>query len=478
MRVPESSLFAAAIAAVALGVSPAIAFDDEPVPPLPTDVQPVTPVFADALDFERFVATVEKHHPLMDAARAGLDSLKARMNQADWGYFPSLRVTAAATVVPTITGDALDSDTDWSRPGFYGDARLEIIQPIFTSGRIEALQRAADSGVRVGRAAVEVARWELRMRAAEAWYSTILSREFDRLLSDGKTWIDKAEARMERQRDEDSPDYDQLEHLRLKTRIADFFEIQTRNALLGATARAGVRVLLQRPETEDPVLVEEALEPIALTLLDTSAYIAIARANDPGLQLADARARAQHALADSRSADLWPNVFIAGNVRATHANTVEKQRSIFAEDQFNRTLGAVALGLEWRLDIPQRIFMADEARASARRTLAEAAVQANLMEVNVTRLVQDLKNQQALLDVYLGSRRASQGWLTATWDTYEGGFGNFRDVMDALVQFYEKRLGYLQVVYNHNLAVFRLSQALGVDIRDLKSEAPPAPAGE
>ena len=123
--------------------------------------------------------------------------------------------------------------------------------------------------------------------------------------------------------------------------------------------------------------------------------------------------------------------------------------------------------------------MADEARATARRAEAEHAVQEDLMEVSVRRLVQDLMNQRALLDVYRGSRKAAQGWLTATWDTYESGFGTFRDVMDALVQFYEKRLGYLQVVHAHNLAIFRLSQAVGVDIRALpeapQERVPPGP---
>jgi len=414
-----------------------------------------------------FIAKIEKDHPLMDAARAGLDSLKARADQADWGYFPSIKLTGAASVVPTITGNALASDTDWGQIGLYGDARLEIVQPIYLFGRIEALQDAAKSGISVGRAAIEVARWELRARAAEAWYSIILARELDGLLGDGKTWIDKAEARMDKQRDEDSIDYDQLEHLRLKTRIAEFYELQTKNRLLGEAARAGLRVLLSRGPDETLPEVTGDMEPIEFQPLGNAVYIEIARANDPGLQLARARAAAIDALADAKSADLWPKFVVAGEVRTTHAPTIEKQRSIYADDPFNRTFGTIGVGMEWRLDIPQRIFVADEARASARRAIAEAKVQEQLMEVNVTRLAQDLVNQRDLLEVYLMSRRASQGWLTATWDTYESGFGNFRDVMDALVQFYQKRLGYLQVVYNHNLALFKLSQAIGADVRAL-----------
>jgi multidrug efflux system outer membrane protein len=426
-----------------------------------------------ALALDALFATVERTHPLMDAARAGLDSLRARMNQADWAYFPSVRMSAGTTIVPTITGDALVSRTDWGRLGVFGDLRVEVVQPLFTFGRIDALQAAAEKGIGVGRAAVEVARWELRSRAAEAWYSTQLARELDGLLADGKEWIDKAEARMEKMRDEDSPEYDQLEHLRLKTRVAEFYELQARNEMLKETAAAGMRVLLGlRAGESPPPLPKGELEPVDFTPLAIADYVAIARAHDPGLQLARARAGAQDALADARAAELWPNLVILGDVRATRAPTIDEPRSIFANDPFNRTLGAIALGLEWRLDVPQRLFAKDEARATARRAHAEAAVQEQLMEVNVTRLAQDLLNQRSLLDVYRASRKASQGWLTATWDTYESGFGTFRDVMDALVQFYEKRIGHLQVVYNHNLALWRLSQAIGADVRALRPAAP------
>jgi hypothetical protein len=45
--------------------------------------------------------------------------------------------------------------------------------------------------------------------------------------------------------------------------------------------------------------------------------------------------------------------------------------------------------------------------------------------------------------------------------------------MDALVQFYEKKFGYLKLVFEHNLVTWRLSQAVGMDIRGLASPAQP-----
>jgi outer membrane protein TolC len=134
------------------------------------------------------------------------------------------------------------------------------------------------------------------------------------------------------------------------------------------------------------------------------------------------------------------------------------------------------LGLRWKLDVPQRVFQTDEARARARRAEHEAAVQAALQEFKVRQLTQELVNKRELLRVFADSQKSAQGWLTATWDTYDAGFGSFRDVMDALVQFYQKKFGYLKLVFEHNLVTWRLSQAIGADVRTLAK--PPAPAPE
>jgi outer membrane protein TolC len=327
--------------------------------------------------------------------------------------------------------------------------------------------------VDVGRAAVELARWELRKRAAEAWLGRLLGSQLDAILVDGKVWIDKAEKRMERLRNQDSVEYDQLEHLRLKTRAAEFYQLQAENLLLMTQANQGLRILLERPPSEGEVAIaDKDLVPYEFELLTPEAYVEAAQRSDPTLLVARHTARAQTALADVREAELWPDLFLAGQVELAEATDIQDQPSIFANDPYHQLSVGGVVGLRWRLDVPQRVLRADEARAGARRSRAEAEVQADLQELKVRQLVQDLANKRELLEIFASSQKAAQGWLTATWDTYDAGFGSFRDVMDALVQFYQKKFGYLQLVFEHNVLTWRLSQAIGADVRALGAEAP------
>lgn len=426
--------------------------------------------------WDAFVAHVERHHPVMDAARAGLAQLEAKLEQADWAIFPTFRLEAATTITPKVTGDALDSESDWGTVGIYAKGKLEMVQPLWTFGKIGALQRAAEIGIDVGKAAVEVARWELRVRTAEAWMGRLLGKELDAILVDGKVWIDKAERRMERLRAEDSPEYDQLEHLRLKTRAAEFYQLQADNLLLMTQASQGLRILLGRPEGSEIALADQDLVPYDFPILTGDAYVAVQRQNDPLTRVARRTAQAQDALADAKAAESWPDLFFAGQVSLADAPVIDDQGSIFAHDPYHqRTVGGV-VGLRWKLDVPQRIFQTDEARARARRATAEAEVQQQLQEFKVRQLAQELANKRELLRIFQDSQKSAQGWLTATWDTYDAGFGSFRDVMDALVQFYEKKFGYLKLVFEHNLVTWRLSQAIGADVRGLAPPpSPPAP---
>ncbi|MFT7579218.1 MAG: outer membrane protein TolC [Myxococcota bacterium] len=423
--------------------------------------------------WEELTAAIERDHPLMKASKAGLDEFEAKLSQADWAYFPSFKIDAGFAITPKVTGDALSSDTTYDEIGYAVSAELTMVQPLYTFGKISALKRAAARGVGVGRAQMDIARWELRHRAAQAFMGKLLANELDSLLEEGRGWLDKSAKRMERLRDEDSDDYDQLEHLRLKTRTAEFYTLAAENQLLAVQSSQGLRLLLSRDASVQVEPVGKRLEPIGYTFLTAEKYVAIARVSEPSLRVAREGVAAKHALADVKDAELWPDLVLLGSAKIAHANKVEDQDSSFANDPAHAQSVGLALGVRWNLDVPQRIFRAEEARASAIKIEQQAKVARDLNELNVRGLHQKLANARELIEIFAMSQRAAQGWLQATWDTYDAGFGNFRDVMDALVQFYSKKLGYLQHVFEHNVLVHALSQAIGVDATTLTGDSAP-----
>lgn len=430
----------------------------------------VSSAWAKPYTLPELMEEVEKTHPLMGAARAGLEQLEAKLSQAQWAIFPTFQMQGSATLTPHVEGNALEHAWTWDKVGVYGQIKLDMTQPLWTFGKISSLKRAGAAGVQVGQAAVDTARWELRLRAAEAYLGRLLSKELEGMLSEGEKWITKAEERMERLRDEDSAEYDQIEHLRLKTQVSEFWQLAYENKNLQLQTQEGLRILLSEKPGTDIELSETDLTPYEVQLLNPEVYVALMEASDPGLRVARSTAKAQRALADAKTAELYPDFALVGQLGIARANQIEDQHSPFANDPYNSRTAVAALVMRWKLDVPQRVLQADEAKAKARQVEAEAEVRADLQELRVRQLVQDLSSKRELLKIYAQSQRAAQGWLTATWDTYDAGFGNFKDVMDALVQFYQKKFSYLKLILDHNVACWKLSQAVGVDIRTLSAE--------
>jgi outer membrane protein TolC len=412
--------------------------------------------------WERLTQEVERGHPLMRAAEAGLDVYQAKVHQAAWAYFPRIQLETGLAPIPEVRDQGSGKEINWETWGIYYRVQVTVVQPVCTFGKVLHLQKAARRGLDVGRAEIEIARWDLRVRAAQAWYGKQLAAELDALLREGEKWLAKAHRRMERLRDQDAPEYDQSEHLRLKSRTSEFHKLDADNRLLTRVSHEGLRILLSLP-TEAPVAVEPGeLAPIAFELRPASRYLEAAHEAAPRMRLARAGKAAKDELAKARFAEIWPDLVLLSEAHYEGA-TVGDDLIATSDDPLVHLPVTALIGLRWNLNLPQNLLRAEEARAEARRAAEELGALEDLTELRVHELHQKLENAKRLIGAYLASHKAAQAWLATTWEVYEEGFGSFRDVMDALVQFYAQKLGYLQAVHSHNLLVWELGQLIGAD---------------
>jgi outer membrane protein TolC len=422
------------------------------------------------LTWTQAVRRMEQTNPLMKAARAGLDAFKSRLSQAQWAYFPKLSLEATLAPTPAITGSALETVVDFDRWGVHMSARMTLAQPIYTFGKVAALSRAASHGVNIGRSLVEAARYELRYRLGQAWYGVLLANELNAILRDGKKWLSRAENKMIALRDADSDQYKQNEHLRLKTRVSEFYAMEAENNELRVKGEVGLRLLLSGMTTEK-INLSEPLEPIVCHIGPVETYWKLAQRQEPKLQAARWGARAKGALSQHKFAKLWPDLVIVGEAGTRFSDVVEIQQSSLTGDAYNGSSAAALLALRWNLDVPTLLNQAEEAESLAHRAGFEAKLAQDQLELRIRSLHQRLIDKMKLVKVYATSQKAAQGWLMSAWELYDDGFGEFRMVMEALIQFYGKKVAYLRAVFEHNVLVHEFSQAVGTDITAIQGHS-------
>jgi outer membrane protein TolC len=418
------------------------------------------------LTWNQAVQRMEQSNPLMKAARAGLDAFKSKLSQAQWAYFPKFRLEATFAPTPAITGSALETVVDFDRWGIHMSARMTLAQPIYTFGKVAALSRAASHGVNIGRSLVEAARYELRYRLGQAWYGVLLAKELNAILSEGKKWLSRAEKKMIALRDTDSDQYKQNEHLRLKTRVSEFYAMEAENNELRVKGEVGLKILLSSSGKE-MLDLSDSLEPIAFRIGPVDTYWKLAQRQEPKLQAARWGARAKGALSQHKFAKLWPDLVLVGEAGTRFSDVVEIKQSSLTGDAYNGSSAAALLALRWNLDVPTLLNQAEEAESLALRAGFQAELVQDQLELRIRSLYQRLIDKKKLVKVYATSQKAAQGWLMSAWELYDDGFGEFRMVMEALIQFYGKKVAYLRAVFEHNVLVHEFSQAVGTDITAL-----------
>lgn len=121
-------------------------------------------------------------------ATAGLEVARSRVSQAEAGRYPQIELKALTGPSPPARGNqgsSPDSTSDPHITGIFGRADFTITQPLYTFGRLTALEAAAREGVAAGEAGVR-----------ERQVATVLRWNFDFGLTAGRV----REAQAERDR--------------------------------------------------------------------------------------------------------------------------------------------------------------------------------------------------------------------------------------------------------------------------------------
>ena len=422
-----------------------------------------TPAPTEALDWQTIVTRVESTSPLMQAAHAGLERFEAALKSATWSHFPVFEINARAGLVPEAGALDPSASLEARRWGDYYRVGVLIEQPIYSFGKIAGLKSAARHGVESATAHLEVARWELRYRAARAYQGALMAREIEGILSEGARWIEKVHKRLDTLRTSDSEDYDPLVHLRLKSRFGELAQMQSDNQALFNESHDALRLLLSRPANRPVRPDAERVSVVPFTLKSAEEYLAIAAQRRPDLKAAEAAVLTQGALSDSAKAQVLPDLVLVGEFNALGSETLERPLALPNEGSVGMAAG-VLLALRWRFDARQSLHRASEHDALARQLRARAQDAEQTMEAEVRRLHGRLRGQIAVVDATRESMVASQSWLANAWELYDTGFGKLDEVMDALERFWATRLAHLESMVTHNLLVVELSRAVGHDI--------------
>jgi outer membrane protein len=398
-------------------------------------------------------------------AHADRAQAAARVGEADAARWA--RITGTGFVAPSPHIECVDPSCTATDPsgfaldfeGVFAGGRLELIQPLYTFGKLAAVRDAARSGLVAQDALTAAAAGDLALDAARAYWGLKLARELRWMLEDGDEEISDAITRIEQRLADGDTDVSIQDRQRVELLLAEA-RIQLAEARQGeAQALAAVRALAG-DDTAD--IDEEPLEAVGFTLApDEHPALTAAHRDRPEVQAARAGADAARRLADLETRGYLPDLALVGSVGYARARGVDDAPSAYFNDPYNGASGSLALVLRWTVEPLATRAKVARARAAHHRAeaLADLAVTGATLDVRSARA--DAAGAQDKLAAATRGEQAAKTWLASVLQADAIGTGEAKDLADAYIGWFQMRARLVAAIFQWNVAIMRLRRAGG-----------------
>ena len=333
-------------------------------------------------------------------------------------------------------------------------ARLDLQWPIYTAGRLDALERAARAEWNATGADLEAARADLRLEITRAFWALVTAGETERVLERSLAAID-SHVRDLRNRLEQGlipPN----EVLTAESRQANerLLAIEATNAR--GVAEADVRRLIGAEGT-GPIQPRAVLDAPGAPAPDAAGLFNEARTQRVERKAFESRVEAAEARIDAAAAAALPQLNVAGGFDYARPNP----RIFPREDEWHDSWD-ISLNVNWSLwDGGRNRAERGEAAATASSARARAADFDRQLAFEVTQRRLDLDSSRAAIAVANAGLRAAVEARRVVSDRYDAGVATNTEVLDAQTDVLQAELALTRALANVRLAEARLARALG-----------------
>jgi len=416
---------------------------------------------------ERCLERALTYSPEVNEGQAAVRLAESQLAQAKAGRLPQANFTSLNGIVNAARGDAVTGRTDNSDLGPFTRGELEIVQPLYTFGRLDSEIRAAGHGIEARRAATHNARDTTIATVKELYYNLVFSRQIKELLDEVQENFAKALATAEKRLEAGEGVITQQDILKLRIGLAGVTrEVYTLERAIAVTRAALMRQLGMALE-DDFDVAETRLEPVTLQLQPLAQYLEQAGVHRPDIAQLEAGLAARQARLEAARSAYYPSIFLAGGLRYAVAPNRDKQESPFAKDDFNLFEGGAVLGLRWQLDVWMTHARVEERLAELSQVEVQKHNATSGIALDIQRRYLEVQESQQKIEAAQTARRAVRALLATTLANFELGIGEGKEVFENLGLYARIVSDYYTTVRDYNIAAAKLTQATGQEVTTL-----------
>lgn len=447
-------------------------------------------VEAAPLDLPQIIERARSRDLRVKEAQAQLRYFRSKYDEARWAWFPrmdSYFMLAGPTPEarndglggPPLTSSTLMYDFNFGQPGVMLRAGAEAVLPIYTFGKLDALEEAGKSGVRAGEALEARAQDEAEYQASQAFYGFCLAQQASAVLAETMKRLGEAEKTLTHLRSSGSEQVTQMDLHKLA-----FFrqqaEVQRLQAENGAQfALAAIRLLIAASSQEPIEVQPEELTAVEGTLPPVESLIIAAAAQRPELRAIAAGLQAREQEVKIREAMYYPDFGIAGFFRWMWTTSATRQLSPFAYDPYNDLTAGVGLVMSYKWDFPQKGIYLEQARAEYQKMEHQKELLGAAVKLEIEKSWGEIDLAMKKAERQMEAEKQARRWANAAFAAFDLGTGDTRELVDSFSAYATAGMQRVQALHDVKVGLRALARAVGRPVQlERNPEQGPVPPRE
>jgi outer membrane protein TolC len=424
-------------------------------------------------DLPECIAMALSQSPRVKASLHDVALAEARLDEARSGRQPRVEALSFSGAVPEARGNAVyspDRVTDPDDLGPFTRLDIDLVQPVYTFGKIRSYIDAALHGLEAEKAKRQQSAGEIVFNVKRLYYSLLLNRQLVEVLSDTEKSFQKAHDRFQALIDEDEgkPDYSMLDFVKLKVGLAQVSGNLQKLRKAEVLTRSGLVQALGLSPDADFDIKDKELRAEPAEILAEDQYVSETFKSRPEWKQLQAGIQAKESLVAAAKKDYFPECFVAVPFRYAVAPNRDDQKNPFVYDEFNYLEGGPVFGLRWQFSLGGNRARLEQAKAELRKLLAQRDEASQGLPVEVQKALFEVLEMKEQMDLTNKTRKFARGLLASSAGIHELGVQDLKELFESYGLYTKAASDYHLAVHAYNLALAELSKTVGTEVSKLQ----------
>lgn len=411
------------------------------------------------------------YSPEIDKSEMEILVARSDLNQVKAAYRPRIDIRA-------ITGPVSDAeepeikrvgrsniwkihDPSPDGVGIFGRLDFEIVQPLFTFGKLYNNKQAAFFGVKAQEFEVLKKKIEIALRVKQLYYALILSREGITVAKDTDDFFTDTKRIIKKLLKMGSDNVTESDIYKVEAYRAGTIRAKAEAEKGAKVAYFALKSMIGLSPDEEFDVVKKSLAIDKKQLKDLRYYIKLAFSKRPDYKQLKQALQAKEFEVKAAQSDKLPSFFAAVEGSIAGAPNRETLDNEYINDEFNHAYAGIIFGMKWDWDFGIKNARIDKKRAEYRRLIFTKENAELSIPIQIAELYHQLIEWQKSAESYHQASVAARKWVVSAISEFDMGIGTAENLLFGIEKYGDNQGKYLESLYNYHLTMARLEAAVG-----------------